>query len=102
MLDIVEATEDAMYSSVLQEVIHELGGLEILRLAFGPEEVDIDVLLEDGRVFCYEYNKLDCAYWYCIEEKFVREEMQEEVAVFYTSLKSYAQWTEQEREMARD
>lgn len=94
MLDIVEATEDARYSEVLQEVVRELGGVEILRCSFGPEEVDIDVLLEDGRVFCCEYDVHDCNFWDCLEEKFVHEEMQEETAVFYTNLKSYAHWVE--------
>jgi len=88
MLDIVEATEGARYSSVLEEVIRELGGVEILRLDYDSEEVDIDVLLEDGRVFRYEYDVTDCTWWDKIELKFVRDEMLED-SICYASLEIY-------------
>jgi len=88
MLDIVEATEDARYSSVLQEVINGLGGKEILRLTYGPEEVEIDVLLEDGRVFRYEYDVTDCTWWDKIELRFVHDEMLED-SICYASLEIY-------------
>jgi len=91
MLDIVEATEDARYSRILHEVIRELGGVEILRLAYGPEEVDIDVLLEDGRVVYYYYEPADCTFWDFIRPEFVREEMLGDMG-YYSSLESYEKW----------
>jgi len=100
MLDIIKATEDVRYSSVLQEVIRELGGIEILRLTFGPEEVDIDVLLENGKVFSYQYTSTDCKWWYLIEEKFVRDDMLEE-SVCYVSLEHYQRSSDYKQRMSR-
>jgi len=100
MLDIVEATEGARYSSVLEEVIRELGGVEILRCSYGPEEVDIDVLLEDGRVFCCEYDVTDCAWWDKIELKFVRDEMLGD-SICYASLEIYKSKMEYLQRMSR-
>jgi len=99
MLNIVESTEDARYSSALQEVVNNLGGVEILRCSFGPEEVDIDVLLEDGGVFCYEYDITDCTWWDKIELRFVKAEMLED-SICYASLEIYEKRKEFERRQA--
>lgn len=88
MLNIIEATEDARYAYVLEEILNELGGKEILRLSYGPEEVDIDVLLENGRVFSYYYNEDDCKWWDSIELKHVREEMLDD-SVGYVDIEHY-------------
>lgn len=88
MLNIVEATDHAKYSEILEEVIDELNGVEILRLSYGHEEVDIDVLLENGMVFSLHYDSDDCNWWDKIQEKFVKEEMWGD-SVCYGSLEMY-------------
>lgn len=64
MLDIKKACDDARYSENLQQVISKLRGEEILRLSYESDyqgDVDIDVLLSDGRVFSYNYNYGSCS-----------------------------------------
>ena len=99
MLNIVEATEDARYSSILQEVIEELKGIEILRLDYESDyqgHVDIDVLLEDGQVFSYKYwygSCSGCDEWE--DRNLTCEEIKDvmiQEATFFGGLESYQTW----------
>jgi len=99
MLDIVEATEDARYSEVLQTVIEELKGIEILRLDYCSDyqgHVDIDVLLEDGRVFSYKYWYGSCSGCDEWEDRSLTNEEIKDVmiqeATFFSGLESYNTW----------
>ena len=101
MLDIVEATEDARYSSVLEEVVRELGGVEILRLDYCSDysgHVDIDVLLASGSVFSYKYwygSCSGCDEWE--DRNLTCEEIKGVIyreATFFDSLDGYKTWIE--------
>ena len=101
MLDIVEATEDALYSEVLQTVIRELGGKEILRLDYDSDyqgHVDIDVLLDNGSVFSYKYwygSCSGCDEWESrdLTAEEIKDVMIQE-ATFFDSLGGYKTWIE--------
>lgn len=58
MINIEEKTEGARYSENLQAVLENLKAKEILFLEYESDYqgfVDIEVLLEDGRIFSYKY-----------------------------------------------
>lgn len=64
MLDIIEMVDGARYSTFLNDVINELKGVKVLRLEYESDYqgfVDIDVLLENGKVFSYMYNYGSCS-----------------------------------------
>ena len=65
MLDIIEMVGGARYSTFLNDVVNELKGVNVLRLEYDESDyqgfVDIDVLLENGKVFSYMYNYGSCS-----------------------------------------
>lgn len=64
MLEIAKMCEHARYSDNLENVVNSLNGQEVLRLQYLSDyqgDVDIDVLLEDGRVFSYQYYYGSCS-----------------------------------------
>lgn len=101
MLRIKEMVKNARYSEVLQDVICELEGIEVLRLDYDPHYsgyVDIDVLLEDGRVFSYLYNYGSCSR--CDEwerrdlsHNEIMEVMKTE-CTYFDSTRQYQKWIE--------
>lgn len=99
MLQIAEMVEHARYSECLEDVINELGGVEVLRLAYEADWqgfVDIDVLLEDGRVFSYKYYYGSCSGCDEWEDRNLDHHEIKEVmlleAAFMSSLEAYNEW----------
>lgn len=63
-LDINKACDYPRYGSILDAVIHELGGAKVLELNFETDYqgyVDISVLLESGEVWSYHYSYGSCS-----------------------------------------
>ena len=91
--------EYARYSDLLEEVIDSLGGKEILRCKYDSDYqgfVDVDVLLNDGRVFSYYYSYGSCDYcdqWegegYNYQE--IKNEMLKECSIF-DNIDFYNEW----------
>lgn len=55
---------EGRYSECLKELVKSLGGIEVLCLDYDCDYsgyIDIDVLLEDGRVFSYKYYYGSCS-----------------------------------------
>jgi uncharacterized protein (UPF0303 family) len=93
--------ESARYSGGLESVINNLGGEEVLRLSYEADYqgyVDIDVLLNDGRVFSYRYYYGSCSG--CDEwenRELTSEQIEEEMlqaATFFESVGEYNKWRE--------
>ena len=64
MVNIEEEVEKARYSKNLQAVLIKLGAKKLLRKVYESDYqgyVDVDVLLEDGRVYSYYYSYGSCA-----------------------------------------
>lgn len=64
VLRINDMCDHARYAYVLEDLIIALKGKEVLYLKYESDYqgyVDIDVLLEDGRVFSYEYSYGSCS-----------------------------------------
>lgn len=100
-LEIDKRCEGARYSDILNELITALLGKEVLRLEYEADYsgyVDIDVLLEDGRVISYKYwygSCSGCDGWIELPEKQIKERMKAEMqqeATFFESLESYGKW----------
>ena len=100
-LEIDKRCEGARYSDILNELITELGGKEVLRLEYESDYsgyVDIDVLLEDGRVISYKYwygSCSGCDDWELrsLTDEDIKQEMRQE-ATFFDNLESYNKWRE--------
>ena len=65
-INIYKAVDNVRYSGLLDEIINDKfgGGKEILRLKYKSDYqgyVDIDVLLNDGKVFSYYYSYGSCS-----------------------------------------
>lgn len=63
MIDIEKEVDQARYSANLQTVLTKLGAKELLRKKYESGYqgyVDVDVLLEDGRVYSYYYPYGSC------------------------------------------
>jgi len=91
--------ENAGYSNLLEKVINELKGTEILRLEYKSEDsgfVDIDVLLDDCRVFSYKYyygSCVKCDDWWSrgLTDNEVKGEMLDDATIFNTK-EDYEKW----------
>ena len=89
-MNIAEQCDHARYSDCLETVINGIGGKEVLRLYCLSDyqgEVDIDVQLEDGRVFSYSYAYGSCSGcddWECrnLSDEEISEEMLEQATIF--------------------
>lgn len=93
-MNIIEQCDNARYSDCLETVINGIGGKEILRLEFDSNyqgEVDIDVLLEDGRVFSCYYSGRDNWETRGLSEEEISEEMLEQ-ATFFDNRAQYDAW----------
>lgn len=101
MIDIISYAGGARYSSNLEAVANKLGGIEILRVNYGSYDsgfVDIDILLEDGKVFSYLYSYGSCSScdeWEAagLSDSEIEAEM-EEGATIFPDRKSYEEWVE--------
>jgi hypothetical protein len=99
MLPINQMCEYARYSDILEELINELHGVEVLRLDYMSDWqgfVDIDVLLEDGRVFSYKYYYGSCSGcddWLArnLSDEEIKQEMMQEATIF-SNLEAYNAW----------
>lgn len=102
MLKIYEDLECARYTKNLESVIKKLGGgVEFLRKEYESGyqgEVDVDILLSDGRVFSYFYRYGSC---YGCDEWEARELFDEEIeavmlqeCTIFDTRESYEQWRE--------
>lgn len=99
MLNIKELTENARYSYILDEVINLIGGKEVLRIEYESDwsgYVDIDVLLDDNRVFSYKYNYGSCSgcdEWEAneLDKNDIKEIMLQESTIF-DNIDSYNKW----------
>lgn len=63
MFNIAEVVCNARYSDILQSVLVGLSAVQVLRVSFESDYqgfVDVDILLEDGRVFSYKYYYGSC------------------------------------------
>ena len=99
MLKIKEMCDYARYSENLEKVINKLGGIEVLRHEYEASyqgDVDIDVLLEDGRVFSYHYYYGSCSGCDEWEHRNLDDEEIEEVMLqectLFNSLEEYKKW----------
>ena len=89
-LNICEKTDCCRYADILEAVVEKLNGVEILYLEYVSNyqgDVDIAVLLEDGRVFTYEYSYgscFGCDDWEARElsDEEIENEMIEGAAIF--------------------
>lgn len=99
MIDIVKEVENARYSATLQLLLNELGAKELLRKNYQSSSqghVDVDVLLNDGRVFSYHYaygSCPDCDEW--DHKKYsggeIKTIMMQE-ATFFDDIEQYRDW----------
>lgn len=99
MLEIEKICDYARYSDTLETFINRLNGKEVLRLDYDSDYqgyVDIDVLLEDGRVFSYMYwygSCSGCDEWEA--EGFSDEEIikiMTDEATFFNNKTDYDKW----------
>lgn len=63
-LNICNEVEEARYSDILQKVLDDLSAKKLLRKDYEScyqGHVDVDVLLNDGRVFSYKYYYGSCS-----------------------------------------
>jgi hypothetical protein len=101
-LDIYEKCESARYSHLLDEVVNELGGKDVLRLDYYSDyqgHVDLDVLLNDGRVFSYQYSYGSCSgcdgwEYRGLSDKEIKTEMLRD-ATFFDDMEQYYAWRKQ-------
>jgi hypothetical protein len=109
MIDIKEEVEFARYADTLENVINNLGGKELLRKDYESDwqgYVDIDVLLEDGRVFSYKYSYGSCSG--CDEwehknlEDFEIEDRMLAEATFFSNIQEYNKWRETTKKDSMD
>lgn len=99
MLDIAQMCEHARYSGNLENVINNLGGTEVLRLSYysgWQGDVDIDVLLLDGRVFSYQYYYGSCSGcddWEAryLDDDDIESEMLQDATIF-DNIDEYNKW----------
>lgn len=99
MIDIEKEVDNARYSEVLQMLLTELGGVRLLRKDYESDyqgHVDVDVLLNDGRVFTYYYSYGSCSgcdEWEDrgLSDDQIKDTMKTE-ATFYPDEASYNEW----------
>ncbi|MCP3924537.1 MAG: hypothetical protein GY714_18340 [Desulfobacterales bacterium] len=96
---ITEVCEQARYTDILEDLIEELGGDKILSCNYESDYqgyVDIDVLLNDGRIFSYNYYYGSCSGCDCWEhaehsnEKII--EIMKKEATFFDNIEYYNKW----------
>ena len=95
-MKIIEYVEQARYSDDLEVVINELKPLHLKWLEYEADYqgyVNIDVLLEDGRVFSYEYSYGSCSGCDEWEHRSLRDyELRKEMikgSVIYSDMETY-------------
>jgi hypothetical protein len=101
MINIAEEVDNARYSDILEEVVNNLNPVELLRKNYESDYqgfVDIDVLLENGRVFSYNYSYGSCSGCDEWEDRSysdaeIAEEMREH-AVLFENIDEYNLWRE--------
>lgn len=89
------------YSDILEELLMDLKAVEVLKESFEDDYqgfIDVDVLLEDGRVFSYCYSYGSCAgcdEWESLDldEKQIKEDMKQGSAIF-DNIDEYKKWDE--------
>jgi len=100
MLNIYEELDYARYTDNLQSLIEKLGGgVEFLRKQYEADyqgEVDVDILLVDGRVFSYYYGYGSCSGCDEWESRELTDEQIEEVMLkectIFDNREKYDQW----------
>lgn len=99
MLKIKEMCKGSRYSDILEKLINRIGGVEVLKLDYESDyqgHVDIDVLLNDGRVFSYKYYYGSCGVCDDWEDRVlsddeIEKEMEQE-ATFFNNKEMYEKW----------
>ena len=93
------------YGDILFKLLKSLNSKEILSLNYENDYqgyVDIDVLLEDGRVFSYHYSYGSCSGWDEWESLSLNGEEIEEVmmkeATFFDNIDQYNKWLKMKQE----
>lgn len=89
------------YSEILEQVIGELGAVKMLREEFEDDYqgyVDIDVSLNDGRIFSYQYSYGSCSgcdEWESLNlnDDEIKEIMKTEATIF-DNIDQYNKWRE--------
>jgi hypothetical protein len=99
VLNIQKKCDQARYTDILEHLVNELCGEEILRLEYESSwsgDVDIDVLLKNGQVFSYYYSYGSCSgcdEWESLDLD--DEEIEEEMlkgATFFDDIAQYNAW----------
>ena len=87
------------YGDCLADVLNELGAVKVLREQYVKDyqgEVDVDVLLKDGRIFSYYYSYGSCSGCDTWEAKgYDDDEIKREMkmkATYFSSMNEYSQW----------
>lgn len=99
-IDIAKSCEYARYSECLASAIDKMGGAkEILRLEYESSysgEVDIDVLLNDGRVVSYHYYYGSCSGCDEWEDAELTDEQIEDImtqeSTIFPNIEKYTEW----------
>lgn len=84
MIDIEKEVENARYSENLQAVLVKLGAKKLLRKQYESDyqgDVDVDVLLEDGRVYSYYYSYGSCSGCDEWEDRDLNDEQIQEIMI---------------------
>jgi hypothetical protein len=100
-IDLCELTDGCRYADDLQCVVDSLGGAaKVLRLKYSSDysgDVDVDLLLNDGRVFSYYYAYGSCSGCDTWEAEFscdsvkVQKAMRDECTIF-NNITDYEKW----------
>ena len=87
------------YGEILQALLEELDAVVILREVSNCDyqgDVDVDILLSDGRLICYYYSYGSCSGCDTWEaESLTDEQIKEEMktgATYFSSFDEYQQW----------
>jgi len=97
------------YSEILRKVLGSLSAKEVLYESFEDNyqgDVDVDVLLEDGRVFSYRYSYGSCSgcdTWEAdgLSDDKIAESMTRE-ATFFDNEERYKAWAKKTRKQRRE
>ena len=103
-MDIVKLTDNSRYSENLDSLLKKLGAKKVLDLKFESGyqgDVDISVLLKDGRVFSYYYSYGSCSGcddWEArsLSDEQIEAEMKRE-ATYFRSIDTYNKYKNRKR-----
>jgi hypothetical protein len=103
-IDICKLVDDARYSDILDSLLDRLKAKKVLFVNYESSyqgDVDIDVLLKDGRVFSYHYYYGSCSGcddWENrdLTDEQIEKEMEIE-ATFFDDMKQYKKFVEMGR-----